>query len=140
MKIDKFKIGLMLMIVMLLGACTRNDGAIGLVHGMWRVTEILQDGVKNESYSGTVYFLFQSSVYSQKYVDEFTHGHDNRMALWHYEGDDVVLHFTDQAPLSITGMQVGENYVTIDECNHDNMTMSYVTPKGVIYVYKLKKW
>ena len=140
MKTGIIRLCLLSVIVVLLGACTRNDGYIGKVFGMWRVTSIVKNGETNKSYDGTLYFSFQSSVYSQKKVNEQTHGYDDRMALWRYEGEGVMITFSDFSPISITGMVKGDNYVNIDEYTGDAMTMSYGSAEGDIFVYKMKKW
>lgn len=140
MKAGIVRLCLIGVLVLLLGSCTRNDGDIGQLFGMWRVTSIEKNGTLNADYDGTMYFLFQSSVYCQKKVNEQTNGYDDRMALWRYEGEGVVITFSDFLPLSITGMARGDNYVNIDECTGDAMTMSYGSVEGDIFVYKMKKW
>lgn len=130
------------MILVLMSGCTRNNGDIGELFGQWRVTSIAVDGEEVQDYDGTLYFAFQSSVYCQKKVNEFTHESDGRYAAWRYEGSGIMVDFSEEryAPFIITGMQMGQNYLEIELSKGDDLVFSYVNPEGVKYVYVLKKW
>lgn len=140
MEIKNFKIYVLCLFVALMASCTRNDGDIGKVWGTWRVTAIEKDGVPVSEYTGTLYFQFQSSVYIQKYVDEASHGRDDRAASWYYQGEDVVVDFVDFDPVEITGMQAGQSLLKVESYSDKDMVMSYESPENVKYRYLLKKW
>ena len=140
MKMKNFKLYMLCLLVALMASCTRNDGDIGELYGMWRVTAIVKDGEVVKDYSGTLYFEFQSSVHIQKYVYEDRHERDDRAAMWRYQGEDVILEFVDFDPVEITGMQKGLSLVKVEECTGSNMVMSYESPENEQYRYLLKKW
>ncbi|MBE6310318.1 MAG: hypothetical protein E7080_04620 [Bacteroidales bacterium] len=137
------KIYLIVILVSLLSACTRNDGDIGELFGMWRVVAIEVNDVELNDYSGTLYFEFQSGVYCQKLVNESLHICDDQYASWYYQSkDEVVVDFSDNryAPISITGMQSGKNLLVIENCSGSDMKLLYNDPNEVKYTYILKKW
>lgn len=136
------KILFFILILALSQSCTKNDGDIGFLWGMWRVTSIEVNGVEKEGYSGTLYFSFQASVYTQKFVYESSHSSDETYASWKQDGDDLLINFSEDvyAPLPITGMQRGLNLVRIEYSQGDDMTWSYESPEGVKYTYYMKKW
>ena len=142
MKTVSVKIYMFAIVLALVSSCTRNDGDIGELFGIWRVTAIEVDGANQNDYDGTLYFAFQSSVFSQKKVNEVTHWHDDLFATWKYQGKDIIIDFSDDryTPISITGMQQGQNLVIIESIEGDDLIMSYVNPEGVKYRYILKKW
>lgn len=123
-------------------SCTRNDGDIGDFFGIWRVVTLEADGEAVAGYNGTLYFMFQSSVYGQKMVNEEKHWDDNVFASWRQEGNTLVIDFSNDqyAPFSITGMTDGVNYMEIENMSSRNMELSYVNPDGVKYSYSLEKW
>lgn len=137
------KIYLIVILASLLSACTRNDGDIGELFGMWRVVAIEVNDVELNDYSGTLYFEFQSGVYCQKLVNESLHTCDDQYASWCYQSkDEVVVDFSDNryAPISITGMQSGKNLLVIESCSGSDMIMCYKAPNEKKYTYMLKKW
>ena len=130
-------------VIVLLTACTRNDGNIGELYGMWRVATIEVGDEPLKDYSGTIYFEFQSNVFCQKQVNELNHNNDDRFASWHYQStDEIILDFSDYRyiPFATTGMQKGQNLVKIEKCKGKDLEMSYEAPEGTYYRYKLKKW
>lgn len=142
MKAVSVKIYILAIVLALVSSCTRNNGDIGELFGIWRVTAIEVDGVNQNDYDGTLYFAFQSSVFSQKKMDEETHGHENQFATWKYQGKDIIIDFSDDryTPISITGMQPGQNLVVVESISGKNMILSYVRPDDKKYVYYLVKW
>lgn len=142
MKVNVVKMILMAVVVMVMTACTRNNGDIGELFGTWRVVSIEKGGQELTSDAGSLYFSFQSSIYCQRYIYDDTYGAESRFASWKYEGDGIVVDFSDEryAPIAITGMQQGQNYVEIERSDGSDMVMSYTTPDGDKYVYTLKKW
>lgn len=139
----KLNIYIVSALLVLLSACTRNDGDIGELYGLWRVVSIEDNGEELESYDGTLYFAFQSNVYCQRVVDESLHVYTDNFASWYYQSDDeIIVDFSDNryAPFTITGMQKGQNLVRIEKCEGKDLEMSYVAADGTYYIYKLKKW
>lgn len=139
------KILIFALIVFVGQSCTRNDGDIGPIWGMWRVSSMEINGAEVEDYSGTLYFCFQSSVHVQKYINEETHGKTEGYASWKYVGDDILVNFSGvkeggHIPLAISGMQVGDNLVEVLYFKDDKMNLRYETPEGVVYTYYLIKW
>lgn len=127
-------------VLCLLSSCTRNNGDIGELFGLWRVTSIEINGEELDNYGGTMYFAFQTTVFCQKTVIESTHEYEDRFATWKYEGKDIVIDFHDYLPYEITGMQEGSNHVIIEKIKGKDMVMSYTSTEGVEYKYILKRW
>ena len=128
---------------MLLTACTHNDGDVGVLHGMWRVTAIEVDGEKLNDYSGTLYFEFQTGVHCQKLVNEQTYECEDQYASWRYQNEkEIIIDFCDNRyrPIEITKMQMGQNLLQMEKVKGNSVDMLYVAPNGVEYRYKLKKW
>lgn len=143
MKARAIKIFLTTVILIVTMSCTRNNGDIGPLFGIWRMTSVTKGGEEVKSYKGNVYFMFQSTVHMQKYVYEDTYEYAEIFAAWRYEGENsIILDFSDPeyAPLAITGMEDGVNLVDIVKLNGDDMVLSYISVDGVKYVYTFKKW
>lgn len=140
-KVYTFIIWILLLAPVLAG-CTRNDGDIGELFGMWRVTSITIDETPMTDYSGSLYFAFQSSVFSMTYINEDTHGRTATYASWKYQGEDLLIDFAEPAfaPLEISGMQRGQNFVEVDEVKGNKLVLSYKNPDGIGYTYSLEKW
>lgn len=143
MKTQFYKILFFLLCVMLNVSCTKHNGDIGPLFGLWKVTAINVDDVTDEDYDGCMYFAFQSSVISMTIVNEETHESKITYASWKYEGEDLIIDFSDKnyGPFAdATGMQRGQNRVEVVSLKGDDLTLSYLTAKGKKYVYYLKKW
>ena len=142
MKPISIKMYIFAIVLAIASSCTRNNGDIGELFGLWRVTAIEVDGVNRSDYNGTIYFAFQSSVFSQKLMNEETHWADDFFASWKYQGKDIIIDFSDKryTPIAITGMQQGLNLVTVESISGKDLILSYVNPEGVVYKYILKKW
>lgn len=142
MKPISIKMYIFAIVLAIASSCTRNNGDIGELFGLWRVTAIEVDGVNRSDYNGTIYFAFQSSVFSQKLMNEETHWADDFFASWKYQGKDIIIDFSDKryTPIAITGMQQGQNLVTVESITGRKLILSYVCPDGEKYVYYLVKW
>ena len=143
------KILFVVILVAIAHGCIRNDGNIGPIWGLWRVTNIEVDGKSIENYEGNLYFGFQASVFMQKVVDEATYSDSQASyALWMYEGEDLKILFTEDRykPVAISGFQHKvddkpvENIVKVRKMKGNDMHLEYVNPDGVTYFYKLKRW
>lgn len=130
------------MLIAIAQGCTRNDGNIGPIWGMWRVTNLEINGEQKEGYEGNLYFSFQASVFMQKTVNENEHSANNTYAMWMYQGEDLLINFTEERykPFAISGMIHGENFVKVLYFEGDDMHLEYENPDGVKYFYKLKRW
>lgn len=147
----EIRILLFALICLVTQSCTRNDGAIGPIWGTWRVTSMEINNERDDTYSGTLYFCFQSSVYCQRYVYEETYDRSEGYASWKYVGEDILVYFPGikegaHKPLPISGMQIGENFLDVEYFEGDDMVISYTndnpeSPKhGTQYRYRLKRW
>lgn len=136
------KILFVVILVAITQGCTRNDGNIGPIWGMWRVTNLEINGEPKDDYNGTLYFSFQASVFMQKVVNEENHTGNNTYAMWMYQGDDLLINFTEDRykPHAVSGMIHGENFVKVLMFEGNDMHLEYVNPDGVTYFYKLKRW
>ncbi|MBQ7942145.1 MAG: hypothetical protein IJ328_07055 [Muribaculaceae bacterium] len=142
MKTRIFITAIFLSIISLFPSCTRNNGDIGELFGLWQVTSVTIDDNEHPEYDGVLYFAFQSSVFSQRLVNEVTHVDDYTFASWKYQGEDIIIDFSDPdyLPFGFTGMQQGQNLIHISEIKDGNMTMHFIDNEGTEYRYRLKKW
>ena len=135
-------IWILFVMLSLCSSCTRNDGDIGELFGMWRVSAISIDGEDMPDYTGSMYFSFQSSVFSMTYINEETHNRTATYASWRYQGDDLIIDFCEPKfpPIGMSGMLSGQNLVRVGEICGGKLEMSYENPDGKKYVYSLEKW
>ena len=70
-----------ILLTSLLAACTHNDGDIGPLFGSWQLESIEVDGTVDSSYTGNVFWGFQSSVIRMAVVNEH-HEHVDYWGTW----------------------------------------------------------
>lgn len=142
MKTNILQTAFLAILLIILSGCTRNNGDIGKLFGQWKVTSITADGEDVYDCDGVLYFAFQSSVYCQKLVNEETHWDDCVYAKWKYDGNGIIIDFSDSdyTPFPATGMLKGPNPIEIVNQKDNDMVMSHVNTSGVKFVYTLKKW
>ncbi len=81
-------------IMILLSACTRNHGDIGIWFGTWHVEQITANGTP-VNVEGDYFFQFQSKVFRVSQV----YGHEQMVdsyGTWDENGDKMTISFPDQ--------------------------------------------
>lgn len=136
-----------LLLIILVGGCTRNDGNIGKQFGQWKVTSITIDGEPDKSYQGNMFWSFQNSTVEMKYV-EANHTTTTTFGNYRIMDETLFISFPDEArpPLAVPGLKV-ENEIQIVRLTGSRMTLAYnADPEDVnqgtaaTVVLELQKW
>ncbi len=137
--------------IVCLPGCTHNNGDIGPYFGTWKLTGIEIDGKPDETYSGNIFWQFQSTVFCMRQVNPH-HDTDIRWGSWEETSDNMLaLNFTHHddehpaesnfySPLPVTGLAPAVNYLKIDRKSSSHLTLTYLSERGATYRYQLKKW
>lgn len=147
----RFIYGLIAMVAMLMmEACTTNDGDIGFLGGHWRLELIEVDGAADEAYAGNITMAFQSNIVEISLLGD-NHFRANYFGTFVREGDKLTLdysHSSDQlqpgqgefglpdqlhltAPATFI-FSIGENpgkRMTLTTINQNNQTLKYTLSK-----------
>lgn len=138
-------------VIFLMTGCTHNNGDIGPYFGTWKLTGIEVDGKPDETYSGNIFWQFQSTVFCMRQVNAH-HDTDIRWGSWEETADGMlVLNFTHHddehpvgsslySPLPATGLASAVNYLKIDRKSSSHLTLTYLSDGGPAYCYYLRKW
>ena len=127
-----------MVVVLVIGSCTRNHGDIGLWFGTWHVESISAGGMPI-TVEGDYFFQFQSKVFR---VSQVT-GHENTVesfGTWDENGDKMTIDFPDPDVFYIVmpGLEA-HNEFTVTTTSSRNVTFTKTDNTGVIYTYYLKK-
>lgn len=139
------------LVMSFMSGCTHNNGDIGPYFGTWKLTGMEIDGKPDASYSGNIFWQFQSTVFCMRQVNAH-HDTDIRWGSWE-ETDDgmLVLNFTHRddehptgssiySPIPATGLATAVNYLTIEKKSSSHLTLTYLSEEGLTYCYHLLKW
>lgn len=142
------------LIAMLNVGCTHNNGDIGDLFGVWRLTELTADGTPVDLYGDSADadglvacdWAFQGNVVKIEMIyphyEHFAH-----YGIWSREDDKLVLdfsHTTGQSdnfdpPAGLHLVARGITTLTITEMSRSKMTGWYVDAQGVRYEYYLRR-
>ena len=127
-----------MVVVLVIGSCTRNHGDIGLWFGTWHVESITAGGMPI-TFEGDYFFQFQSKVFR---VSQVT-GHENTVesfGTWDENGDKMTIDFPDPDVfyIEMPGLEA-HNEFTVTTTSSRNVTFTKTDNTGVIYTYYLKK-
>ena len=123
-------------------SCTHNNGDIGTWFGTWKVTQIDRNSEKLTSYEGNVFFLFQSTVFELRELEE-NHNMTETFGQWSENGDMLTISFpdTNYQPsyfMTIKGF-TATNHFKIVSRSSTHVTLQIEAPNGT-FTYYLKKW
>ena len=126
--------------VLLLSACTRNHGDIGIWFGTWHVEQITADGAP-VSVEGDYFFQFQNKVFRVSQV----YGHEQLVesfGIWD-ENEDInkmAIYFPDPTVYYIVmpGLEVNNEFA-ITRTSSKEITFTKTSQDGTVFVYRLKK-
>lgn len=127
-----------MVVVLVIGSCTRNHGDIGLWFGTWHVESITAGGMPI-TFEGDYFFQFQSKVFR---VSQVT-GHENTVesfGTWDENGDKMTIDFPDPDVfyIEMPGLEA-HNEFTVTTTSSRNVTFTKTDNTGIIYTYYLKK-
>ncbi|MCM1518946.1 MAG: lipocalin-like domain-containing protein [Pseudoflavonifractor sp.] len=143
---------LLLLMAVMLGGCTHNNGDIGPWFGEWKLTSITVDGVPDTDYDGNIFWAFQTTVIEMLSVDdETTADYRQRWGTWAQDGTVLTLDFTHSddrnpagsdkyIPFPATGLPAGVSELDILSLSGSEIKLSYTADDGKVYGYLLKKW
>lgn len=75
-----------------LDSCTRNNGAIGHLFGMWELSEITVDGEPASDYDHNIYWAFQNNIIEFVMTDKQSHNPSRRFGTFDEEDNYIILH------------------------------------------------
>ena len=125
-------------VLLALGACTRNHGDIGPWFGTWHVHHITADGIR-VNVEGDYFFQFQNKVFrvSQVYgLNEMVES----FGTWSEDGNTMTVDFPDPTVYYIVmpGLEA-HNSFTVSATSSSEVTFTKTNADGFIYSYRLKK-
>lgn len=130
-----------LVALIMLPACTRNNGDIGPWFGAWKVESITVDGTARSDYQGNLFMLFQSTVVKFSLSQEH-HESTDVFGNWEQTGSNMHFSFPDARlqPQAVTGLPA-ESDLTVSGPSSGRATLTWTNPaNGQVTVFQLKKW
>ena len=128
------------MAVLLLSACTRNHGDIGIWFGTWHVEQITAGGTP-QNVEGDYFFQFQSKVFKVSRVS----GHEQLVesfGTWDEseDGNTMTISFPDPDTyyIQMPGLET-HNTFTVTRTSSSEVKFTKSDMAGVTYTYQLKK-
>jgi hypothetical protein len=124
--------------MILLSACTRNHGDIGIWFGTWHVEQIIADGTP-VNVEGDYFFQFQSTVFRVSRV----YGHENLVesfGTWEEGDGKMTISFPDPDVfyVQMPGLEA-QNDFTVTTTSSREVIFSRVTSAGTSVAYHLHK-
>ena len=126
--------------VLLLSACTRNHGDIGIWFGTWHVEQITAGGTP-VNVEGDYFFQFQNKVFRVSQV----YGHEQLVesfGTWDEseDGNTMTITFPDPSVFYIVmpGLET-VNLFTVKRTSSREITFAKTDKQGTLYTYRLKK-
>ncbi len=127
-------------VMILLSACTRNHGDIGIWFGTWHVEQITASGTP-VNVEGDYFFQFQNKVFRVSRV----YGHEQLVesfGTWDEseDGNKMTVSFPDPTTyyINMPGLEVN-NAFTVTRTSSSDITFTKTDAEGTAYTYHLKK-
>ena len=125
-------------IMILLSACTRNHGDIGIWFGTWHVEQITAGGTP-VNVEGDYFFQFQNKVFRASLVKS----HDRvteSFGTWNEDGNTMTIDFPDPTVfyIDMPGLESHNNF-TVTNLSSKEITFTKSHTDGVVFSYHLKK-
>lgn len=134
-----------LLSIFMLSSCMHNNGDIGDYFGTWKVKTISVDGETDASYSGNVFFQFQSDVVR---LVQNRSNYDITEYFGTWEGDENTLIIDLDHKVNpesevynipeITHLVKGENHISVTGQTSSKMTWTFTSNSQTI-IYTLIK-
>lgn len=128
--------------IVMMSACTRNNGDIGPYYGMWHVEEIRCNNADCTQNYGGYYFAFQSAVFQIKYSNPMMQ-EQQCTGTWSEEDGVITIEFPDArlVEFTFTGVSTDQkNHFKVEKITGKEMVLSLLSNDGFTYQYFLKKW
>ena len=127
------------MIMILLSACTRNHGDIGIWFGTWHVDQITAGGVPI-NVEGDYFFQFQSHVFRVSNVSAHEQVVESYGSWQENEGGKMTIDFPDASVYYIVmpGLE-SHNDFTVTTTSSSDVTFTKTDTNGTLYTYHLRK-
>ena len=134
-------------------ACTHNDGDIGDLFGVWRLTQLTADGEPIQLYGDhddgelvACDWAFQGNVMKIEMIYPY-YDHDATFCIWSREDDKLLLDFSHTSgesasfdpPAELHLVARGITPLTMTEMTRTRMTGWYVSDDGIRYEYHLRR-
>lgn len=148
--IGHFKILFLVCIATLFGGCTRNNGDIGDLFGIWRLESITADGEEIEFLEGETRALtwsFQSHIILIRTIYDYNES-GGFFGTWTKENSVLILNFTHEIESGAGGFRPptvlhlnpdGITTLSIHTLTSRHLDVSHVNTDGKEYRYKFKK-
>lgn len=132
---------LVLVVCLLTGGCTRNNGNIGRQFGQWKLTSAETGGKTDAAYGGNVFWSFQNTTVEMKRV-EASHVTESTFGNYRIDGGTLTITFPDEERPPLSGLNLQRvNEMQILRLTHSEMMLAY-TPSGTgdCTVLRFVKW
>ena len=139
MKKTLLYIASLIVAVLVIGACTRNHGDIGIWFGTWHVEQITAGGAP-VNVEGDYFFQFQNKVFRVSRV----YGHENLVesyGTWEENGDKMAISFPDPDVfyIQMPGLETHNDF-TVTTTSSRGVTFTKIeSSTGTTYTYRLGK-
>ena len=127
------------MIMILLSACTRNHGDIGIWFGTWHVDQITAGGTP-VNVEGDYFFQFQNKVFRVSNVGAHQQVEESYGTWQENEGGKMAIDFPDASVYYIVmpGLEA-HNEFTVTTTSSSDVTFTKTDANGTTYTYHLRK-
>ena len=145
------RFSLLILLAVVSESCVQNNGDIGSLFGVWRLTQLSADGTPLPIYDGddtpeAYDWTFQGDVVKIEVIEP-RHEHYSRYGIWSRDEDKLILDFsygTDQtqdfdAPAGLHLISKGVTTLIMTVMTDKNMIGWYIDEEGVKYEYHLRK-
>lgn len=125
-----------------LGSCTRNDGDIGDLFGMWHVKTVEINGVQKTDYDNKTFFSFQNNVINVRYVID-DHTYNDTFGKFERNGSQFVMKFKipENPPVKkIHFVTAGVNNGEIEKLNKKEFVLCFGNADGESVRLVMEKW
>ena len=130
---------LLVVIVLVLGACTRNHGDIGIWFGTWHVEGITIDGA-SINMEGDYFFQFQSKVFRVSQVKAHEHMEES-FGTWEESQDGrLTVTFPDAGVfyVELPGLEAYNDFA-VNNMAHGQIALTKVMTDGATCTFTLRK-
>ncbi|MDE6370211.1 MAG: lipocalin-like domain-containing protein [Duncaniella sp.] len=135
--------------VVIMTACTRNNGDIGPLFGRWQLDAMSADGVKQNIYNDSellYVWAFQGNIIEIQTILPHQ-SWKKAMGIWNYTDDGIELDFSykdnygegEYTQPEVLMIPRGLTRLTFASHNRGAMTLWWVNAEGVRYEYSLTK-
>lgn len=135
----------------ILAGCTRNNGDIGPLFGIWHLEEMRVDGVTDNSYTGNSFWSFQNDIICiSTENDPLAHAPERTWGTWSRVDGLITLDFSHTAdgvqppsyipPAYLMFGNADKVPLAVETEKSGNMVLKYQSPTGSEVIYYFKKF